>query len=139
MPGNLCTAPSIISLLPLSLVIDVTDATLGASGLWIGTRTGAGGIATLTESFFGRSSWLHGQQAYLHLPIYKVHPLLSLDSKLLLPELPDALCWGLPSGETPVFKLRFSNHARHECTISTDLFVSLPHKWELAFLFKSNY
>ena len=36
--------------------------TLLASGLWLGTRTGAGGIATLTESFFGRSPWLHGQQ-----------------------------------------------------------------------------
>ena len=36
----------------LSLAIDVTDATLGASGLWLGTRTGAGGTATLTESFF---------------------------------------------------------------------------------------
>ena len=35
--------------------------TLGASGLWLGTRTGAGGTATLTESyFFGRSPWLHG-------------------------------------------------------------------------------
>ena len=32
------------------------------SGLWLGTRTGAGGTATLTESFFGRSPWLHGQQ-----------------------------------------------------------------------------
>ena len=31
---------------PLSLATDVTDATLGASGLWIGTRTGAGGTAT---------------------------------------------------------------------------------------------
>ena len=40
----------------------MTDATLGASGLWLGTRIGAGGTATLTESFFGRSPWLHGQQ-----------------------------------------------------------------------------
>ena len=30
----------------------MTDATLGASGLWLGTRTGAGGTATLAESFF---------------------------------------------------------------------------------------
>ena len=30
----------------------MTDATLGASGLWLETRTGAGGNATLTESFF---------------------------------------------------------------------------------------
>ena len=43
------------SLSPLSLATDVTDATLGASGVWLGTRTGAGGTATLTESFFGRS------------------------------------------------------------------------------------
>ena len=40
----------------------VTDATLGARGLWLGTRTGASGTATLTESFFGRRLWLHGQQ-----------------------------------------------------------------------------
>ena len=40
----------------------MTDETLGASGLWLGTRTGAGGTATLTKSFFGRSPWLHGQQ-----------------------------------------------------------------------------
>ena len=46
MPGNLCTAPRIISLSPLSLATEVTDATLGASGLWLGTRTGAGGTAT---------------------------------------------------------------------------------------------
>ena len=52
MPGDLCTAPRIISLSPLSLATDVTDATLGASGLWLGTRTGAGGTAKLTESFF---------------------------------------------------------------------------------------
>ena len=37
---------------PLSLATDVTDATLGARGLWLGTRTGAGGTTTLTESFF---------------------------------------------------------------------------------------
>ena len=30
----------------------MTDATLGASGLWLGTRTGADGTATLTKSFF---------------------------------------------------------------------------------------
>ena len=59
------TATGIISLAPLSLATDVTDATLGASGLWLRTRTGAGGTATLTESiFFGRSPWLHGQQVH---------------------------------------------------------------------------
>jgi hypothetical protein len=41
-------------------VTDVTDVTLGASGLWQGTLTGAGGTTTLTESFFGRSSWTTG-------------------------------------------------------------------------------
>ena len=51
MPGDLCTTPRIISLSPLSLATDVTDATLGVSGIWLGTRTGAGGTATLTESF----------------------------------------------------------------------------------------
>ena len=52
MPGDLCTAPRIIS---SSLATYVTDATLGASGLSLGTRTAAGGTATLTESLFGRS------------------------------------------------------------------------------------
>ena len=33
------------------LADDVTDATLGANGLWLGTRTGAGGTATITEIF----------------------------------------------------------------------------------------
>jgi hypothetical protein len=47
LPGDLRTAPRIISLSPLSLTTDVTDVTLGASGLWLGTRTGAGDIATL--------------------------------------------------------------------------------------------
>ena len=54
-------APRIISLSPLSLATDVTDATLGAD-LWLGTRTGAGDTATPTESFIGRSPWLHEQQ-----------------------------------------------------------------------------
>ena len=63
------TAPGIISLSPLSLATDVTDATLGARGLWLGTRTGAGGTTTLTESFIGRSPWLHGQQVILQKPV----------------------------------------------------------------------
>jgi hypothetical protein len=62
MPGDLCTAPGIIPLSPLSLANDVTDVTLGASGLWLETRTGAGGTATLTKSFISRSPWLHGHQ-----------------------------------------------------------------------------
>ena len=60
--GDLFTAPSIISVSPLSLATDVTDATLGANVLWLEARAGAGGIATLASSFFGRSPWLHGQQ-----------------------------------------------------------------------------
>ena len=59
MPGDLCTAPRIISLSPLSLATNVTDATLEASDLWLGTRTGADGTATRAWSFFGRSLWLH--------------------------------------------------------------------------------
>ena len=47
MPGDLCTAPKFISLSPLSFATDVTDATLGASDLWLGTRSEAGGAATL--------------------------------------------------------------------------------------------
>ena len=49
--SDLCTAPRIISLSPLLLATDVTDETLGASGLWLGTRTGSGGLATLTIFF----------------------------------------------------------------------------------------
>ena len=47
MPGDLYTAPGIISLSPLSLATDMTDATVRASGIWLGTRTGAGGTITL--------------------------------------------------------------------------------------------
>ena len=34
-------------IITLSLATDVTGVKLGASGLWLGTQTGAGGIATL--------------------------------------------------------------------------------------------
>ena len=44
-----------------ALATDVTDETLGASGHWLETRTGAGGTATLTKSFFCRSPWVHGK------------------------------------------------------------------------------
>ena len=47
MPGDLYTAPGVISLSTLSLATDVTDVTLGASGFWLRTRTEAGGTATL--------------------------------------------------------------------------------------------
>ena len=66
MPGYLCTATRIISLSPLSLATDMTDAILGASGLWLGTRTGADGTVTLVKAFFFYSPWLHGQQ--IHMP-----------------------------------------------------------------------
>ena len=52
MLGDLFTASRIISFSSLSLATEVTDATLGASDLWLGTQTGAGGIATLTKTFF---------------------------------------------------------------------------------------
>ena len=44
--GDLFTDPGIISLLALSLATDASDVTLGASDLWPGTRTAAGGTAT---------------------------------------------------------------------------------------------
>ena len=62
MTGDLSTAPRIITLSPLSLATDVTDVTLKASGLCLGTQTGVGSTTTLTKSFFGRSPWLHVQQ-----------------------------------------------------------------------------
>ena len=37
MPVDMCTAPKIFSLSPLSLVTFVTDATLVANGLWLGS------------------------------------------------------------------------------------------------------
>ena len=46
MPGDLFTAPFHLIII-LSLAKDVTDVALGTSGLWLGTRTGAGGNATL--------------------------------------------------------------------------------------------
>ena len=88
MPGNLCTAPRIISLSPY-----VTDTTLAKSGLWLETRTGAGGTATITENFFGRSPWLHGQQV-CRIPgnliaSHHFHSILSLIPSF---SLPDVLC-----------------------------------------------
>ena len=41
--------------------------TLRGSGLWIETLTGSGGTAPQVKSFFGRSSWLHGQQNNIYL------------------------------------------------------------------------
>ena len=63
---------------PLSLATDVTDATLGTSGLWLGARTGADGTATLTKSFLVRSPWLHGQQFYLKTPLETAYNVFSM-------------------------------------------------------------
>ena len=45
----------------ITLIISDRRDWLGASGLWLGTRTGVGGTATLAKSFFERCPWLHGQ------------------------------------------------------------------------------
>ena len=82
MPGDLCTAPRIIALSHLSLATDVSDATFGASGLWLGTRTGAGGTATLIQSFFSPQpmvSWTTG-----HIENFILNKNLDLDSILIL-------------------------------------------------------
>ena len=45
----------------------MTDETLGASGLWLGTRTRAGGTASLTESFFWpqpMAPWTTGSEGF---------------------------------------------------------------------------
>ena len=60
----------------VSLATDLTDETLGASGLWIGTRTGAGGTAKLTESFFWpqpMASWTTGPGPPLPMFISTLH------------------------------------------------------------------
>ena len=59
MPADLCTAPRIILLSPLSLATDVTDATLGTSGQEPGQELVA--PSHKLKVFFGRSPWLHGQ------------------------------------------------------------------------------
>ena len=62
MPGDLCTALGITSLSPLLLATDVTDATIGASGVQPETRTGAGG--TNLKLFWPQpvASWTTGLQ-----------------------------------------------------------------------------
>ena len=69
MPGDLYTAPGIISLSPLSLVTDVTDVTLGASGIWLDTRTGASGTAILSSRFLAAADDLmaNGHEIKLYL------------------------------------------------------------------------
>ena len=46
-----------MSLSPLSLRTYVTDVTLGASGLWLGTRAGAGGTPHYLKTFLAE---VHG-------------------------------------------------------------------------------
>ena len=72
MPGDLYKAPRIISLSPLSLWTNITDASLGASGLWLGTRTGAGGPATLTESFFLAAAYGSMDNTLKYIDVKKV-------------------------------------------------------------------
>ena len=67
MPGNLCTAPRIIS-----LATDVTNATLGASGLWLGTRTGAGGTATQTIYLETCSLYKWDIPIFIHFLWYRI-------------------------------------------------------------------
>ena len=47
----------------VTLATDMTDATLRTSGLWLGTRTGAGGTATLKVFFLPQSMapWTTGR------------------------------------------------------------------------------
>ena len=63
IPGDLCTAPRVISLSPLSLATDVTDATLGASGLLArNPDRGWWHRHTSLKLFWLQPPWLHGQQ-----------------------------------------------------------------------------
>ena len=54
----------LISLSPLLLAIDVTDVTLGASSLWLETRTGAGDTATLTTSLAAAHASMGNKQYF---------------------------------------------------------------------------
>ena len=65
MPEDLFTSFKIISLSHLSLAIDVTNATLGASDLRLGIRTGTGSTATLTKLFWPQpmTPWTTGPLA----------------------------------------------------------------------------
>ena len=44
----------------------MSDATFGASGLWLGTRTGAGGTATLAWTFFDHTAPWTGSCKFCH-------------------------------------------------------------------------
>ena len=60
---------------------DVTDATLGASCLWLGTRTGAGVTATLTASFWPQpmAPWTTGLLHSPPVPHFKALQTLPLE------------------------------------------------------------
>ena len=51
MPGDLCIAPGITSLLPLSLTIRCDWRDTRGSRFWLGMRTGAAGNTTLAWSY----------------------------------------------------------------------------------------
>ena len=59
---EICVQPRDHFIIILTLATDVTDTTLGTSGIWLGIRTGAGGTATLAWSFFFCSPWFHEHQ-----------------------------------------------------------------------------
>ena len=90
MPGDLCTAYGIISSSPLSLATDVTDVTFGASGILLGTRTGAGGTATLAKYFLAA---VHGSmdnrciRRHTSLKIFWLQPIGTEDNMIFV-ELP---------------------------------------------------
>ena len=61
----------------------MTDVTLGASGLWLGTQTGAGGTATLTESFF----WLQPMAPWTTGKQLSVNSVIKLETGQILTEM----------------------------------------------------
>jgi hypothetical protein len=114
MPGDLFTGPGIISLSLLSLATDLTDVTLGASGLWLGTRTGAVGTATLAtilEQFqvFSSDSLEHG---YLK---YGGHKRINIISHSLMKQSPRLLGMYCLVYQTSRFHVR--QYLSMQCTI----------------------
>ena len=77
MPGDLCTAPRIISLSPFTLATDVTVATHGASGLWLRTRIGAGGTAAAYGS-------MENKPFYTKIPYFYFLHFFAIILKLLI-------------------------------------------------------
>ena len=77
MPGDLCTAPGIISLSPLSLAKRVTGVTLGASGLRLGTQPDG----RLSEVFWGFHGDLVNARRSVHRPWYHLIITLIISQK----------------------------------------------------------